>query len=393
MKTYHHLLRERGGEEAAVGYAELLFDLIYVFAVTQLSHFLLHHLSWNGFARTCTLWFAVWMIWQHTAWVTNWFDPDKRPIRLMLFALMVVGLLMASALPEAFGERGLIFALCYTAMQMGRPLFVLALLGREHALSANYRRILGWAAISSAFWLVGAFQQGDARLLLWAAGVLCDYTAPMFGFYLPGLGRSNSKEDWNVDGGHMAERIQLFVIIAFGETILMSGVSLSETAVWDAEAVAGAVVSFTGTLAMWWIYFDSGSSAGSAKILHSADPGGLGLKYHAVHIVLVGALVVCAVGDELVVNHPQGSVDGAALLTLVAAPCVYIFANLLYKKLITGRVPRSHLLAGAALAALLPLAPLLTRLELNAAVTAVFFGIIVFDYLPSRKQKAPARPE
>ena len=81
----HPLLRKRETETATVSYSELLFDLIYVFSVTQLSHYLLHNLTWEGLLKETILWFAVWMLWQHTIWVTNWFNPDTRPIRILLF--------------------------------------------------------------------------------------------------------------------------------------------------------------------------------------------------------------------------------------------------------------------------------------------------------------------
>ena len=105
------VLRARDGHEARVTNAELFFDLIYAFAVTQLSHHLLHDLTLLGAVQTLILWFAVWLGWQYTVWVTNWFDPDSMPIRIMLLAVMMIGLLMSSVLPDAFGERGLIFAI------------------------------------------------------------------------------------------------------------------------------------------------------------------------------------------------------------------------------------------------------------------------------------------
>lgn len=101
----HPLLRKRETETATVSYSELLFDLIYVFSVMQLSHYLLHNLTWEGLLKETILWFAVWMLWQHTIWVTNWFNPDTRPIRILLFISMLVGLVMAAAIPYAFTYR------------------------------------------------------------------------------------------------------------------------------------------------------------------------------------------------------------------------------------------------------------------------------------------------
>lgn len=113
----HQLLRKRSEHNASVSYSELLFDLIYVFAVTQLSHYLLHHLNFQGVVETTILWFGVWLVWQHTTWVTNWFNPDTRSIRLLLFGVVLVSLMMAASLPKAFGDRGLIFAICYSGWE------------------------------------------------------------------------------------------------------------------------------------------------------------------------------------------------------------------------------------------------------------------------------------
>jgi len=249
-RSAHSLLRKRGEHEATVSFSELLFDLIYVFAVTQLSHYLLHHLNFRGLLETVILWFGIWLVWQHTTWVTNWFNPDKRPIRLLLFTIMILSLFMTAALPYAFENRGLIFACCYVTIQVGRTLYILFVLGNNHRISNNFKRILGWMCISGLFWITGAFVEKDSRLVLWMLAVLIDYTSPMFGFYLPGLGRSDSGKEWTVDGHHLLERCQLFVIIAFGETILMTGASLSEMEMWTGEKIAAALVSFIGSLAM-----------------------------------------------------------------------------------------------------------------------------------------------
>ena len=163
------LLRTRDGHEAGVSHAELLFDLVYVFAVTQLSHRLLENLTLPGALETAVLWFAVWLGWQYTCWFTNWFDPSTTAVRLVLFGVMLFCLVMAAAIPDAFGLRGWVFALCYVSLQLGRTLFIVICLGRGHPLTANFRRILGWHLIAAALWIAGGLQNGTQRLLLWYA--------------------------------------------------------------------------------------------------------------------------------------------------------------------------------------------------------------------------------
>ena len=389
----HPLLRKRETETATVSYSELLFDLIYVFSVTQLSHYLLHNLTWEGLLKETILWFAVWMLWQHTIWVTNWFNPDTRPIRILLFISMLVGLVMAAAIPYAFTYRGLIFAVCYVLIQAGRTLYIIGVLG-DHHLAANFKRIMGWFCISAVFWITGAILQGEWQILLWIIAAICDYTAPMHGFALPRLGRSDSSKEWTIEGHHLVERCQLFVIIAFGETLLMTGASLSEVEEWTPLVIISAVISFIGSLAMWWVYFDVSSEAGSRKIQEVKDPGKLGLIYNAIHIVLVGALIICAVGDELIVAHPEQEMRAEVVFVLIIGPIVYILANSIYKYVTCRMLPLSHIIAVIALALLLPWPYHIPLLTMNILVTSVFIFVIVFDMLfPNKGFKIKWEPK
>ena len=389
----HPLLRKRETETATVSYSELLFDLIYVFSVTQLSHYLLHNLTWEGLLKETILWFAVWMLWQHTIWVTNWFNPDTRPIRILLFISMLVGLVMAAAIPYAFTYRGLIFAVCYVLIQAGRTLYIIGVLG-DHHLAANFKRIMGWFCISAVFWITGAILQGEWQILLWIIAAICDYTAPMHGFALPRLGRSDSSKEWTIEGHHLVERCQLFVIIAFGETLLMTGASLSEVEEWTPLVIISAVISFIGSLAMWWVYFDVSSEAGSRKIQEVKDPGKLGLIYNAIHIVLVGALIICAVGDELIVAHPEQEMRAEVVFVLIIGPIVYILANSIYKYVTCRMLPLSHIIAVIAFALLLTWHYHIYLLTMNILVTSVFIFVIVFDMLfPNKGFKIKWEPK
>ncbi|MBH2694969.1 low temperature requirement protein A [Serratia marcescens] len=384
-----NLLRVRDGQGASVSFSELLFDLIYVFAVTQLSHYLLHHLTLTGALETLLLWFAVWLAWQYTAWVTNWFNPDTRQIRLLLFAIMLLGLFAAAALPQAFGERGLIFALFYVAIQVGRSVTVLRLLAPGHPLKRNFHRILGWLCISAVFWIAGGLAEGNARLTLWAVAVLCEYVSPMFGFRLPVLGRSDSSSEWTIEGHHLAERCQLFVIVALGETILLTGATLSEMESWSLPVLIASLVAFLGSLAMWWVYFDTSSKAGSHAISQAENPGQLGAYFHYVHVALVGAIIVCAVANELVIAHPDGRIQHATAAVLLLGPALYLFANALYKRLVYHRFPLSHLAGLLALAALAPVAYLTDLLMVNGLTTLIMVVVAVWESIS--RGRAPQR--
>jgi low temperature requirement protein LtrA len=370
----HPLLRPRDGGEAKVTYEELFFDLIYAFAVTQLSHYLLAHLTPIGALQTLLLWFAVWLGWQYTCWVTNWFDPRATPIRAMLFGVMLVGLVMSAAIPGAFEERGPVFAAAFVTMQVGRSLFIWLVLRRRHQLADNFARILGWNCIAAVFWIAGALSPTTPRMLWWTLAVACEYVSPMFGFRLPGLGRSRTS-DWTIEGGHLAERCQGFVIMALGETILMTGDTFAQTNSLGGLSSLAFLSAFAGTLAMWWLYFGTSSADGSHVIAHSKDPGRIGAFFHYVHVLIIGGIIVTAVGNELVIAHPHGHLDAEAVIVMAFAPIAYLLGNGLYKRVVYGRFPPSHLLGALAAALLGAAAPALDLLTMNTLTTVVILAV------------------
>jgi len=379
----HPALRTRDGSEAKVRFEELFFDLVYVFAVTQLSHYLLGHLTPLGALETLLLWFAVWLGWQYTCWVTNWFDPRSAPIRLMLFGVMLAGLVMSAAIPGAFAERAQVFAAAFVAIQVGRSLFICLLLPRHHVLAANFRRILGWNCIAAVFWVAGAMNAGPARIACWALAIACEYVSPMFGFRLPGLGRSRTA-DWTIEGGHLAERCQLFVIMALGESILLTGDTFAKTQTLGSLSTVAFLSAFAGSLAMWWLYFDTSSEHGSHVIAHADDPGRLGACFHYVHVLIVGGIIVTAVGNELVIAHPHGHMALAELIVMLGAPLAYLLGNGLYKRIVYGAFPLSHAVGMAAAAALAAAAPRLDLLAMNVLTTAVILAVAAWDTYRSR---------
>jgi low temperature requirement protein LtrA len=378
------LLRVRTAEGAKVSFVELFFDLVYVFAVTQISHYLLHDLTLHGVLQAIILWFALWLGWQYNAWITNWFDPEKIQIRVMQFAIMLGALIMAAAIPKAFGSLGLVFAICYVAIQVGRSAFVLLSLGSNHALTDNYRRILGWMSISGIFWIAGGLADGDTRILLWLIAILCEYIAPMIGFWLPVMGRSLTSE-WTIDGAHHAERCQLFMIVALGETILIMGATLADHAHWDAPLLIAVLVSFIGSLALWWIYFDTSSADGHHAITHSDNPGKIGAYFHYVHVLLIAGVIVCAVGNELAMAHPAGEMNFKLTAVLIAGPALYLFGNALYKKIIYGHFPPSHIAGIGVLIVIGLFAHLTDLLMINGLTTVLLVAIALRDGCRHRK--------
>lgn len=381
-------LRHRDGHHARVTYEELFFDLVYVFAVTQLSHHLLHHLDLAGVLQTLVLWFAVWLGWQYACWVSNWFDPEAPRIRGLLFTTMLLALLMSSSIPEAFADRAWIFAGAYATMQVGRTAFVLFEVGRNHPLAPNFRRMLAWVSVSACFWLAGAAAEGNLRLALWAVAVACEYISPMFGFAFPGMGRSHTR-DWTIEGGHLAERCQLFVIVALGETLLATGGVLSDVEHWSLEVVSAVLATFAGTIAMWWLYFGISSRYATEAITHAEDPGRMGANFHYVHALLIAGIIATAVGNDLVMDHPGVAVTTVYASVMVAGPLIYLLGSALYKRVVYGHAPRSHLLGAVALLVLGLMLPHVHLLAGGWLTSLVLLGVGLLDTrLKRRLQRA-----
>src|SRR5918997_1874970 len=301
------VLRTSNGGKQQVTPLELFFDLVYVFAVTQLSHLLLKHPTVGGALETLFLLLVVWWAWMYTTWFTNLFDPGALPVRLLLAALMLASLLMAVAIPEAFGERGIMFALAYVAIQLGRTGFgAIALnrsLGASDPTSRTYQRIVAWFAIPSVLWIVGGLLDGEARYALWLIALALEYAGPVARYWTPGLGRS-ATEEWTVEGTHFAERCQLIIIIALGESILVTGTAFGEIEV-SVATVAAFVVAFLGSAALWWTYFARSAHGASDAISRSLDPGRMARSaYTYFHLPIIAGIIAAAAADELVLAHP-----------------------------------------------------------------------------------------
>jgi len=372
------MLRARGERRQRVTFMELFFDLVYVVAVTQLSQRLLEHLNVHGALQTLLLLLAVWSAWIYTAWITNWFDPDHPTIRLMLLGTMLVSLIMSATLPAAFGERGLLFAGAFVAIQVGRNLFVVAVLGSEPKLRRNFQRILAWLVAGGMIWLVGGLAQGPAREALWIAAVIVDYTGPILGFFTPGLGRSETTE-WTITGAHLAERCNLFLIVALGESILVTGATFGRQE-FSALALAALAVAFLGSVALWWIYFDRAAEASSEVIATSVDPGRLGRSaYTYFHLPMVAGIIVTAVGDELTIAQPVGPASAVTIVVVLSGPALFLAGHALFKWAVFGHVSVPRVLAIIALAALGPVGLIVAPLTLASAAVLVLAGVAAWD--------------
>jgi low temperature requirement protein LtrA len=371
-------------QHSRVTYVELLFDLVFVFAVTQISHTLLAHFTPLGALQVTLLFLAVWWVWVFTSWITNWLNPEKTPVRLLLFAMMLGGLVLSTSIPAAFEARGLWFAIAYAAMQVGKTIFLwVSTPPSRPRTRMNAIRIAAWLSVSAIFWIAGGVMEGQSRLVLWAIALVIEYISPAMRFWIPRYGAS-SVADWTIEGGHMAERCALFIIIALGESIVVTGATFAELT-WTTENVLAFVSAFVGSLAMWWIYFHIGAEAGSEQLSKSSEPGRLArLAYTYLHMPIVAGIIVSAVADELVLKHPSGHSDLKTVISAIGGPLLFLFGTVLFKYSFRGFLQLSHGGGIIALGVLAWLSSELSPLMLSILTTAIMIGVAVWESISLR---------
>ena len=370
------LLRPADTERSdRVTYIELFFDLTFVFALTQLSRYLYSNQSWAGALESIILVLALWWLWVYTTWVTNWLDPARLPVRGVIVGLSLVGLVISTSIYDSFGSQGLVFAIAYVTLQLGRTIFmVLALARHDPALHATFLRILVWLSVAGALWIVGALLPLTFRLPAWLIALGIEYGSASLGFHIPGL-KAPGVDDWDVSGPHIAERSALFVIIAIGESFLVTGFAFVDQEP-SVLGVAGLFLAFVNGVAMWWLYFDHGERAGSKAITASSEPGRIArLAYTYVHAIIIAGIVLTSVADKSVLEHPEAAMTLPVAVTLVGGPLFYLMGLLLFRWIVTRVVLVSHLVGVGLLALAGAVAPLLTPLGLGATTSVILIVV------------------
>ena len=373
-------MRARGVGEQRATFFELFFDLVFVFAVTQLSHHLLADTSWSGAAETSLMLVALYWAWNYTTWMTNWFDPDTAPVRLVLVFVMLASLLMAVAIPHGFGQHALLFGCAYSGLQIGRNAFVVAVTPHG-SFNRLFRQILAWSVLSALLWLAGGIVDSDAaRWVLWLGALGLDLAAPLVAYWLPRVGRTPMSQ-WQIEGAHFGERFQLFVIIALGESIVLAGATASDTGL-GLEVVAALLLAFLSSTALWWLYFGqvAGRVLAGIRGARAEQRGKIGRDiYTYLHLPIVAGIVLVAVADELVIAHPSEPLHSSGALVAFGGPALFL-AGLMACAARLGHaqsLPRAGVVI--ALLAAVPLAAGADGLLASAALTAVLAALVIAE--------------
>jgi low temperature requirement protein LtrA len=383
--------RDRGEQQRATT-LELFYDLVFVFAVTQVSHLLLDDVSWEGAGKAALALLVVWWAWNYTTWVTNELDPESSLVRGLLLAIMLGSLLLAVAIPEAFGSRALLFVGAYVAIQIGRHLFLTFAAASGGTIERERAgRILTWFVAAGALWIAGGIAEGSARAALWLAALALDYGAPLVLYWVPGRPRLRG-DAWDVGTEHFAERFQLFMIIALGESVVLTGATTAEHELTGARAAA-LVLAFLGTAALWWLYFNYVARIATRR-LELADDRVLLARdaYTYLHVVLVAGVVLAAVGDELVIAHPTDELPSGEVAAVVGGPALYLLGHALFRWRMTGSPGWKRPAGALACIAVGGFGPLAPALVLAALLALVLVVVIASEHIAAARRRARGEP-
>ncbi len=310
--------------------------------------------------------------------MANWFDPGSPTVRVVLTGVMLGSLLMAASLPEAFGARALLFAGSYVALQVGRNAAAAALLHRRHRLRGVFERLVVWSVATGVLWLAGTALDGDARLLIWIPALALELAAPVAGYWLPGRGRA-ATTDYDIEGTHFAERCQVFIIIALGESIVVTGATASEAGL-TSTVVLCLIVAFVETAALWWLYFGATAEHARAWITSCDDPGGVARDaYTYGHLPIVAGVIAVAVANGLLIATPHEATNGVGAAMILGGPALYLLGESVFVWRVTGVLNGKRAAVAALFILLVPLAGETSVLALSFVVASLLPALAIWE--------------
>jgi low temperature requirement protein LtrA len=361
----------RGRAEERVTPLELFFDLIFVFAITQVTGLVSADATWTALAQGLVVLGVLWWAWAAYVWLTNTIDPEEGGVRVAMFAAMGAMLIASLAVPGAFGADAVLFACAYAFVRAAH-LVLYALAGRGDAdLLGAVERLTVGSVLGVGLLFVAAGLDGRAQLTVWTVALLIDLAGPLLG----------GGRGWRLSAGHFAERHALVLIIALGESIVALGVGAAGIGL-DAGVVAAALLGLAIACSLWWAYFDVVAPVAERKLRATTGTAQLVLardSYSYLHLPMVAGIVLFAVGVKKTLAHvgdPLGTVPAVALCGGVA---LYLAAHILFRLRNVHSLNRQRLVVMLLLLASLPLALELPALATLGLVAGLCLALIAYE--------------
>lgn len=378
-----------GRRRYRASYLELFFDLVFIFGLAQLSYVLAGDLGWSGLMHSLVALLALWWVWSYTVWMANRLGVGQPAIQIVVIGTMFGSLLMAVAAPAAFSEQGVVFAVAYLAIYLGRIVVTLVTLrGRPERISLRW--LLFFLGVSLAPWIAGGLTSGLTRAGLWTLAVILAYTLGRFDIPVIRISRSG-RTGWGVSPEHLGERHQHFAIIALGDTILASGLTLREYVLAGERIVALALV-FATTVLLWRIYFYRAGELLADAIESAQVPHRIGLLASYAHLLMVAGIVVVAVADVLIVVEPLGRLSTGAVAAILGGPALFLAGRAWLDYTTFSRVAWSRAIGLLVLVAVVPAAAVQPTIVVAVIAALVLFGVAVSDAIAWRRHPRSLAP-
>ena len=363
----------RAEAEHRVTNLELFFDLVFVFAITQVTSFLAADLTWGGLLRGLFLLAALWWTWAAYAWLTNTLDPEEGAVRLAMFGSMGAMLVVALAVPHAFDVDGVVFGIAYFSVRaLHLVLYAIASRGDPDLLGAVLR-IAPSAMLGATLVVIAGFLDGTPQMVVWAIALTIDYG------WLLVVGMRG----WRVEAGHFVERHGLIIIIALGESIVAIGIGASGVAL-EAEVILAALLAMTVACALWWSYFDwliyiaqaqLTSATGEERAILARD------LYSYLHLPMVAGIVLFALGVKTTLGHVHDPLDVISAVGLCGGLALYFAGHVAHRLRTGGGWGHGRPVATVVLLALVPVATMVPALASVALAAAVCAALIAYEAL------------
>jgi low temperature requirement protein LtrA len=362
--------RRQESAEERVTPLELFFDLIFVFAITQVTGLVVEDPTWAGLVKGLVVLAVLWWAWAAYAWLTNTINPEEGAVRIAMFAAMGAMLIASLAVPDVFGDDAFLFACAYAFVRISH-LVLYAIAGRgDRDLLAAVARLGVGTAVGVGLLFVAAALDGRVQVAVWGLALALD----LLGAYVGG------GKGWRLSAGHFAERHALIVIIALGESIIALGVGASHEL--DAGVIVAALLGLAIAAAMWWLYFDVVAIVAERKLRETTGNAQLAMardSYSYLHLPMVAGIIVFAVGVKKTLGDVGEPLELVPAVALCGGVALYLLAHILFRLRNVGSLNRQRLVVSAGLLALIPLGVELAALVTLTLVAVLCVGLIAYE--------------
>jgi low temperature requirement protein LtrA len=367
-------------EEKRVSPLELFFDLVFVFALTQVTKLMSDNPTWEGLGQGMLVLAALWWAWGAYSWLTNYIAADEGKERLLMFAVMGAFLIAALAVPHAFNDDALVFAIAY-AVARWLHIFIFAEANDDVDAGMAIRRLARTAIPGPALLIIaGLVDEGTLRTVLWIVALAVDFFGP-FVFGVRGF---------RIAAGHFAERFSLIVIIALGESIVAIGAGL--TGELDAGIIAAAVLGLIIACSQWWAYFDVVAVASERRFRRAQGDELTSIardSYSYLHLPMIAGIILIALGIKKTVGHVDEPLKTVPAVALFGGIALYYAGHIGFRLRNMGTLNRQRLVAAILSVALIPLVvelDALVALAVAAALTAMLAAYEALRFAEARRR-------